>query len=154
VKIHPAWRALSVAAVAMVAFGLAWAWCSLGERQEAASRRDHVRRVLDVDGDLVKADILAARLAADFGELEWTARLRETTHALATVVPLIQQHMAAQARERLAPIVAQADAPAVAHFLYGRALIQLGETAAGEAEKAKARELAPESPIFRRSEGR
>jgi len=151
VKIHPAWRALSVAAAAFV---LAWGWRVLGERQEAESRRDHVRRVLDVDVDLVKADILAARLASDFGELEWTAPLRETTRALVAAAPLIQQHQAAQAREKLAPIVAQADAPAVAHFLYGRALIQLGETAAGEAEKAKARELAPDSPLFRRSEGK
>jgi hypothetical protein len=149
VKIHPAWRALSVAAVA---FALASAWRLLGERQEADSRRDYVRRMLDVD--LVKADILAARLAADFDELEWTARLRETTHTLVAVPPLLQQKRAEEARTRLAPIVAEPDAPAVAHFLYGRALIQLGETAAGEAEKAKARELAPESLLFRRSEAK
>jgi hypothetical protein len=78
VKIHPAWRALSVAAVAMVAFGLAGAWCSLGERQEAASRRGYVLLQLDA-GQLRVADFLAARLAHDFAALDWTARLRATT---------------------------------------------------------------------------
>jgi hypothetical protein len=148
VKIHPAWRALSVAAVAMVAFGLAGAWCSLGERQEAASRRGYVLLQLDA-GQLRVADFLAARLAHDFAALDWTARLRATTSTLVAANALLQQRRASDARARLAPLVEEGDAPAAAHFLLGRALIQLGEKAAGEAEQAKARALAPDAPLFR-----
>jgi hypothetical protein len=150
VKIHPAWRALSVAAVA---FALAWAWRLLGERQEAASRAGFVRELLDA-GQLRVADFQATRLAHDFDELEWTGRLRETTAALVAANTLIQQRRASDARARLAPLVAAADAPAAAHFLLGRALIQLGETAAGEAEKARARALAPDAPLFRQGPDR
>lgn len=148
-KIHPAWRALSVAAVA---FALAWGWRVLGERQEARSRADFVRQMLDA-GQLRVADAQAARLAGDFTELEWTARLRDTTKELVAANALLQQKRASDAKAKLAPIVAAGDAPAAAHFLLGRALIQLGDAAAGEAEKAKARALAPDSPLFK-GEGR
>ena len=148
-KIHPAWRALSVTAVAMVAFGLAWAWRILGERQEATSRRGYVHERLDA-GQLRAADFLAARLTHDFAALDWTARLRATTSTLVAANALLQQRRASDARARLEPLVAGGDAPAAAHFLLGRALIQLGERAAGEAEQAKARELAPDAPFFRK----
>ena len=139
--------------MAAVAFVLASAWRILAERQEAESRRGFVRTLLDA-GQLRVADGQAARLAHDFAALDWTARLRATTKDLVAANSLLQQKRAGDAKAKLAPIVAAGDAPAAAHFLLGRALIQLGETAAGEAEKAKARALAPDAAFFKQGPDR
>jgi hypothetical protein len=133
---------------ALVCLAIAWAWQRTGERQELASRLAFVHTLLD-GGQLRIADALAQRLAADFPDAAASGPLRATTQALVEANLLLQQKRAADARARLAPLAAQPDAPAAAHFLLGRALIQLGDATGGNAEKAKARELAPDAPLFR-----
>jgi hypothetical protein len=132
---------------AAACFGAASAWRILGERQEVVSRRGFVRTLLDA-GQLRMAQFQAARLEADFATDE-TGRLHATTRTLLEANTLLRERRAKEARARLAPIAAAGDAPAVAHLLLGRALIAAGDRAAGEAELAKAREVAPDAPLFK-----
>jgi hypothetical protein len=101
--------------------------------------------VPDID-DLVKADILAARLAADFDELDWTARARDDAHAGRGRRCSKAGRRGAHGWRRSSPSRMPRSRP----LLYGRALIQLGETAASEAE-GEERAIAPKSPLFRRA---
>lgn len=126
---------------------IAWGASRLGERQEFHDRVAQIHRLLD-SGQARLADFEARRLDADFHERPESPRLLAMTDAIVAANGMLQQHQAEAARARLAPLADEPDAPAVLHFLLGRALIQLGETAAGAAEQQKARELAPDAPLF------
>jgi hypothetical protein len=138
-------RAL-LAAVGCLA--IAWSWRFTGERQEVTSRRSFVQQLLD-EGRINPADFAAQALEKDFVDDPAVARVHATTRTLAEANALLKQRRPADARARLDPVVAQADAPAVAHWLLGIALNQLGEKSAAAAEQAKARALAPDAPLFR-----
>jgi hypothetical protein len=145
-------RALLAAAACS---SIAWSWSFLGDAQEVRDRIALIHGLLD-SGQARLADFEARRLHADFEKggmfdsaPRTVARLRGMADAIVAANELLQQHHPEQARARLEPLAVEADAPAVLHFLLGRALIQLGETAAGTAEQEKARQLAPDAPLFK-----
>ena len=138
-------RALLAAAACT---SIAWGWSALGERQEYGDRVALILRLLDA-GQVRLAGFEARRLDADFHDEPQSPRLLAFTDAIVAANSLLQQRHPEQARSRLEPLAAEPDAPAVLHFLLGRTLIQLGEAAQGAAEQQKARELAPDAPLFR-----
>jgi Flp pilus assembly protein TadD len=133
---------------ALACLSIAWGWRRTGELQEDEARRALVHRLLD-EGRVNLADAEAQRLERDFADVAANVALHATTKVLLEANLLLKQRRPADARARLAPIVAQPDAPAAAHYLLGVALNRLGESAAAAAELAKARALAPDAPLFR-----
>lgn len=138
-------RALLAAAACS---SIAWGWSLLGERQEFSDRVALVRSLLDA-GQARLAEFEARRLDSDFHDHPESPRLLAMTAAIVEANELLKQHHPEAARARLEPLADETDAPAVLHFLLGRALIQLGETVAGNAEQEKARALSPDAPLFR-----
>jgi hypothetical protein len=138
-------RALLAAAACT---SIAWGWSALGERQEFADRVALVRGLLDA-GQARLADFEARRLDLDFHDRREATRLAVHADAIVAANELLKQHQAEAARARLAPLAEEQDAPAVLHLLLGRALIQLGRTAEGKAEQERARQIAPDAPLFR-----
>jgi hypothetical protein len=143
-------RALLAAAAST---SIAWGWSFLGERQEQSDRTALVHRLLDA-GQARLADFEAQRLVADFQGEPANARLVAMAAAVVEANALLQQRHPDRARARLEPLASEPDAPAVLHFLLGRALIQLGDSAAGAAEQERARQLAPDAPLFREAPAR
>jgi len=138
-------RALLAAAACT---SIAWGWSTLGERQEYADRVALIHRLLDA-GQARLAGFEARQLDQDFHDEPASARLSAFADAIVAANTLLQQRHPEQARARLEPLAAEPDAPAVLHFLLGRALIQLGDAAQGAAEQEKARQLSPDAPLFR-----